>query len=718
MNRPANQKLLQIIFAVLFFWTVPEASGQDSLNPIQFEKTDIKRSATWNAQMLSKAITTGKNTDKEKFDAILSWVVTNIKYDYRRYSSGRAFSSDHSLKRTLKRRKGICTDYANLMDSLCFYAGVQNVTINGYVKEVNFDVNDPIYFDNHAWNAVKLNGVWYLYDPTWCSGNVSWDYKRFAKWRIKMIGKLAKRTKDKELKFGSKIKNRKPCNLPEETVYNSKTIHVVRFFPRVFIKVLKWFPFKTEEKYVGVTNSTWYLANPEVFAVTHFPNNPIWAFSKNSANVASFSADPKSYNVPEYLSMDKSRYGTFCLECDEYEASGEIEREAKNFYASLQNNPNNHLLPGNYNLIMGGQLFREAWAETDSLTKVKLMDSTQNYLLEARAFYKKAQQDARVEATFQLKKNTAKKYALLKENRNDLAQLNKLVSLSVTKRNQIRGLSSKSRNLEQSETNFLNRFNNNHSDVGPKKKMNDEQIEKIRQKITANKHYCDSLTTEIQSIQENFKLNLGKLWLNLREQEEIAVPLLNQYYTDGDMRLFYMLDSYKFYIREVRKKIADEKEALAGSIDTNILDLSDVVCRDYMKLLKLVKKRDAAFGKNKQNIMQLRRGGVMTETDVRNFCGESSETVNQTICWNRENESLVKSLVLTFNYFAFVMRKSTKVIPWDTRMELNRYKAIDRHVRRNQMRIKDAVYNNAKLVNALNIKLHDYRKKFERTKTI
>src|SRR3982751_3633470 len=162
MNRPTNQNLLPFIFLVVLFGLAPAALGQDSLIPIQFEKVVIKRSFTGNARLLSATIVDGKVTDKEKFDAILSWVVGNIKYDYRRYNSGSAFSSDRSLRRTLKRKRGICTDYAALMDSLCIYAGLQNVTITGYVKEVNFDVNDAIYFDNHAWNAVKLNGSWFL----------------------------------------------------------------------------------------------------------------------------------------------------------------------------------------------------------------------------------------------------------------------------------------------------------------------------------------------------------------------------------------------------------------------------------------------------------------------------------------------------------------------------------------------------------------------------
>ncbi len=718
MNRLTNQNFLQFVFAVLLSVLASLAFGQDSLQPIQFQSITVRRGYSQNARLLSATLTAGKTSDKEKFDGILSWVVMNLRYDYRRYNSGKAFSSDHSLKRTLRRRKGICTDYTNLMDSLCIYAGLQNVTIAGYVKEVNFDVNDEIYFDNHAWNAVKLSGVWYLYDPTWCSGNVAWDYKRFAKWRLKMIGKLNKRTKKYVIEFGSKIKKRELCNLPKKTVYSSKTIDVLRFFPRVFIAILNWAPFKTQEKYIGVTNSEFYLANPERFAVTHFPNNPIWSFSKNISSVADFVSDSTSYYTPEYLSMDQTRYGTFCLECDDYEASDEIEREIKNYRASFWNNPNNHLLPGNYNLTMGGHLFRELVDETDSLTKVQLMDSTEAYLLKARLDYKKARQDARIEGAFHLKKNTAKKYMLIKQNRSDLMELNKWVKLTAVKRNRIRALSAKSKSLSGSETRFLYRFNNNFSDVGTAKKMKDERIEEVRQKIDAKKNYCDSLTNEIIELQDAFKLKLGTLWLNLLNERDIAVPLMSNYSADGQMRLFYALDSYKFYIREIRKKIDKDKEKLLNDIDSNVLRFSDEVCADYARLVKMVKKRSAAFDKNKKNLTLLRRGGVMTETDVRAFCAESTETIKQTICWNSENESLVKRLVETFNHFSYVMRHSTQVILWDSRMELKRYKFINHHVKRNQLRNRDAINNNAKLVSSLNQILYDYRKKFERKKTI
>lgn len=360
----------------------------------------------------------------------------------------------------------------------------------------------------------------------------------------------------------------------------------------------------------------------------------------------------------------------------------------------------------------------EALNEGDSLTKIQLMDSTETYLVQARTNYKKAQQDARIEAVFHFKKNYAKKQVLLKANRKDLGDMNKLVNLTVVKRNQIRGLAAKSRSLNRIESTFLNRINNNRSDVGPTKKMKDEQIQRIRQKIAANNAYCDSLTTEIQQVQDRFKQNLGVLWRNLREQEEIALPLLNNYFADGEMRAFYLLDSYKFYIREIRTKIETGKEALAKSIDTNILDLSNQVCGDYARLLKMAKKREATFEKNKRNLMQLRRGGVMTEADVQRFCLESSETVAQTICWNSENESLVKSLVSTFNYFARVMRKSTAVIPWDSRMEQNRYQVIDRHVRRNKTRVEYAVAANLRLIYSMRARLSDHREKFERRKPI
>ena len=716
MNRLTNRNLLQFVVAILVVLSAPFAFGQDSLRPIQFQNIPIKRSA--DARVLSARIVAGKTSDKEKFDAILSWVVMNLKYDYRRYNSGKAFPSDHSLIRTLRRRKGICTDYTNLMDSLCIYAGLQNVTITGYVKEVNFDVNDKLYFDNHAWNAVKLNGSWFLYDATWCSGNIIWDYTRLAKWRINTIRKLSIRTKQKELKFGSKIKGNKFCDLPKETIYGSRKIDVIRFFPRVLITLLDGFRYKTKEKFNGVTNSDYYLANPEMFAVTHFPNNPVWSFSQNSKSVADFVADSKSYDTPEYLSMDKTRRGTFCLECDDYESSGEIERETENYKASLWNNPRNHLLPGNYHLMMGDFLFQEVLEETDSLRKIQLMDSTEIFLVKARTAFKKARQDARVEGVFHYKKNTAKKYQLLKENRTDLAQLKKWVALTRLKRNQIRSLAYKSQSLNVTETNFLNRFNNNFSDVGPAKRMKDEQVERIRQKIDRTKSYCDSLTIEIQTIQDRFKLSLGKLWLNLFEQKEIVNLLVDNYGLDGQMRSVSLLDSYKFYIREVRGKIKTGKDSLLRNIDTNVLQLSDDVCMDYIKLVKLVKKRDGAFDKNKRNFNQLRRGDILTETDVRNFCAESTETVTQTICWNIENELLVKNLAVTFNEFSWFMRKSVKNIPWNSKLELKRYKIINRHSKRNQMRNRDAVSNNIKLVSDLNANLHEYRRKFEKKKTI
>ena len=146
--------------------------------------------------------------------------------------------------------------------------------------------------------------------------------------------------------------------------------------------------------------------------------------------------------------------------------------------------------------------------------------------------------------------------------------------------------------------------------------------------------------------------------------------------------------------------------------------MADSVCKDYIRMVKLIKKRDAAFDKNKRNFKVLRRANVFTEADVRNFCLESSQTIRETICWNSENESLVKRLVLTFNYFSWMMRQSSQVILWDSRMEQNRYQLINNHISRNRMRSKDATYKNTRIVNALNTKLYEYRRKFERKKSI
>ena len=55
-------------------------------------------------------------------------------------------------------------------------AGIEARKLSGFAKGYSYSHENPFTINsktNHAWNAVKINGKWYLLDSTWGSGNVN-----------------------------------------------------------------------------------------------------------------------------------------------------------------------------------------------------------------------------------------------------------------------------------------------------------------------------------------------------------------------------------------------------------------------------------------------------------------------------------------------------------------------------------------------------------------
>ncbi len=119
-------------------------------------------------QELADLIAPLGTSETEKARLIYSWITQHITYDV---SLSR---DDLSPEGVLERRTTICSGYANLFQALAQALGIKAVIVEGYAKGVGGIVGeDPKY--NHAWNAVNLDGAWFLVDTTWGAGNVTSD---------------------------------------------------------------------------------------------------------------------------------------------------------------------------------------------------------------------------------------------------------------------------------------------------------------------------------------------------------------------------------------------------------------------------------------------------------------------------------------------------------------------------------------------------------------
>jgi len=139
-----------------------------------------------NLLLLTTHLTEGLATDAEKFRAIYRWVCTNVENDHsfsvqvrekRKKLWGDSLAlaqwnqskQKQAFKTLFRDKRTICTGYAYLIREMATLANIECRIINGYGRNAIANVGEPA-IPNHSWNAVRLNGKWYLCDATWSSG--------------------------------------------------------------------------------------------------------------------------------------------------------------------------------------------------------------------------------------------------------------------------------------------------------------------------------------------------------------------------------------------------------------------------------------------------------------------------------------------------------------------------------------------------------------------
>lgn len=116
-------------------------------------------------------------TDLEKARALYVWLAENISYDAKSINKNKY--GDNTAKGVLKSKKAVCAGYANLFELLGKQMGLDILTLGGYSK--NTDDEQEWYFvdeeADHAWNVIRIDGEWKVFDATWAAG-IAYDDKK------------------------------------------------------------------------------------------------------------------------------------------------------------------------------------------------------------------------------------------------------------------------------------------------------------------------------------------------------------------------------------------------------------------------------------------------------------------------------------------------------------------------------------------------------------
>ena len=110
----------------------------------------------WDTQTeeLADEICADCDTDAKKVQAIYNWMITNLEYDY----DYQAVLQHFNVRRTLRTRKGVCYDFANLFAALCRSQNIPCYVVDGTPYDRSTE--------DHTWNRVYYGDSWWDIDVT------------------------------------------------------------------------------------------------------------------------------------------------------------------------------------------------------------------------------------------------------------------------------------------------------------------------------------------------------------------------------------------------------------------------------------------------------------------------------------------------------------------------------------------------------------------------
>lgn len=152
----------------------------------------IVASAQKDVASLTESLIRNCKNDQQKVAAIFRWITTNISYTtMSRLERSKATPAipedDYAPLKSLNervadavyiRRTAFCDGYARLFSTMCEYACIKAEVICGYANGAS-NKGTPKFGVNHYWNAVMLDGSWYLLDATWASGYIDMRNNEF-----------------------------------------------------------------------------------------------------------------------------------------------------------------------------------------------------------------------------------------------------------------------------------------------------------------------------------------------------------------------------------------------------------------------------------------------------------------------------------------------------------------------------------------------------------
>ncbi|MEM9509284.1 MAG: transglutaminase domain-containing protein [Cyanobacteria bacterium P01_E01_bin.35] len=157
---------------------------QQDLTKIDLLAKNLNYSGT-SVEELATLLAQNAITETEKARIIYAWITQHIAYDLTAYNDAVYNDKypDVEAETVLRDRQTICSGYSNLYFALAEAMNLESAIVIGHAKGATPNL-ERFQDVNHSWNAVRIDGEWYLLDATWGAGSIvdgqfSFEYKPY-----------------------------------------------------------------------------------------------------------------------------------------------------------------------------------------------------------------------------------------------------------------------------------------------------------------------------------------------------------------------------------------------------------------------------------------------------------------------------------------------------------------------------------------------------------
>lgn len=164
---------MKLLLPVFLFVCSFICNAQENYSYVDNKALQIPQTETYSTAGIATYINENFTKEGEKIRAVYTWIINNIEYSKDSITHFNRWGIDPEINMTaiLRRRKGVCENYAALFANILLKCDVKASIVTGYT---NLPGNN--YWNGHGWVAVEADKEWYLCDPTWDAGYASYLY--------------------------------------------------------------------------------------------------------------------------------------------------------------------------------------------------------------------------------------------------------------------------------------------------------------------------------------------------------------------------------------------------------------------------------------------------------------------------------------------------------------------------------------------------------------